>query len=248
MADPAELAFLANAAARGEELLTGLSWLASQASGLSLPGAAVLGLAGALLLAVGARHRRFIGVVGGGAVGALAALAAGGWLRTRWPGLPLPALVASAAAGLAVLGGLFPPIFVCLTGALPGAVLGVAAPIADQPLYGLVAGAAALGALALWGPELVAVAVASTLGAGLLGGALLAAAGPRPEVSALAARPFLLLAWLVVVGAAGGALQLGQSWGKGTRRSGSGRGGDVAPVSPPDRPAGRAARSPGSRP
>jgi hypothetical protein len=248
VADAAEVAFLANAAARGEELLAGLSWLASLAAGLSLPVAGLLGLLGALLLAAGARGRRPIGVAGGAAVGALAALAASGWVRARWPGLPIPALVAGGAAGLAVLGGLAPPVFVFAAGALPGAVLGVAAPIADQPLYGLVAGAAALGALALWGPELVAVGVASTLGAGLLGGALLAVAGPRPEVSALVARPFLLLAWLAVVGAAGGALQLGRAWGKGAGRSGGGPGSDVAPVSLPDRPGGRAARSPGSRP
>jgi hypothetical protein len=241
VADPAEVAFLASAAARLDEALGGLSRLASLASGLPLPTAGALAVAGVLLLVVGARSRRVIGAVGGAAVGALAALAAAGWVQARWPELPRPALAAGGAAALGVLGGLWPPLFVFAAGALPGAVLGVAVPVAERPLVGLAVGAAALGGLALVAAELTAVAVAAGLGAGLVGGALLAAAGPRPEVSALAARPFLLLAWLAVVGAAGGALQLGSAWGKG----GGGRG--AAPLSPQDRPADRAARSPGSR-
>jgi hypothetical protein len=242
VADPAEVAFLANAAARGEELLAGLTWLASLASGLSLPAAGALALAGAALLASGARRRRPIGMLGGAAVGALLALAAAGWVEARWPTLSRSALVAAGAAGLGVLGGLWPPLFVFAAGALPGAVLGQAVPLAEQPLLGSAAGAVALGCLALVVAELTAVAVAALLGAGLLGGALLAAAGPRPEAAALAARPFLLLAWLAVVGAAGGALQLGRSWSRDAgRRSGPGR------VSPPDPPEDRAARSPGWR-
>lgn len=240
MADPAEAAFLANAAARGGALLDGLSWLASEATRLPLPAAGALALVGALLLAAGARGRRPIGAVGGAAVGALAAQAAGGWVAGRWPGLPLPALVAAAAAAMGVLGGTWPALFAFAAGAVPGAILGAAVPIAGWTLLGLLAGAAALGALAVVFAELTAVVVASVLGAGLLGGALLAAAGPRPEAAALAARPFLLLGWLAVVGAAGGALQVGRSWGQGRRRGGEA-------LSPPDRPEGRAARSPGWR-
>lgn len=240
MTDPAEVAFLANAAARGEEVLAGLAWLASLATGLSLPAAGVLAVAGAALLASGARRRRPIGALGGAAVGALLAVSAAGWVEARWPSVPRPALVAAGAGALAVLGGLWPPLFVFAAGLLPGAVLGQAVPIAEQPLLGLAAGGLALGGLALVVAEFTAVAVAAVLGAGLLGGALLAAAGPRPEAAAMAARPFLLLAWLSVVGAAGGALQLGRSWSRGGARSGG-----AGPLSPPDPPEDRAARSRG---
>jgi hypothetical protein len=239
VADPAEVAFLASAAARAEEALSGLAWLAGHAARLPLPMAGLLALFGGLLLAVGARRRRVIGAVGGAAVGALAVLAASAWLRVHAPGLPLPALVAGGAAGLGALGALAPSTFVLGAGALPGAVLGVAAPIGDEPLLGLLAGAGALGGLALWMPEFVAAVTAATLGAGLLGGALLSLVAARAE---LLARPSLLLAWLVVVGAAGTAAQLGRAWGRG------GRVGSAAGLTPPDRPVDRAARSPGSRP
>lgn len=234
MVDPAEVAFLAHAAARAEEALAGLSALATRSTGLATPAAAALGLAGLLLLGFGARRREVVGAVGGAAIGALAALAAAGWLQARWPAAPRPALAAAGAAALGVLGGLWPPLFAFAAGALPGAVLGVAVPLGEQPLYGLLAGAAALGAASLVAAEFTAVAVAATLGAGLLGGALLALAGPRPEVSALAARPALLLAWLVVVGTAGGALQWGRAWGRGGGKAG---GGPAPPVSPRDPPA-----------
>lgn len=240
MADPAEVAFLANAAARAEEALAGLSTLAAQATRLSTPAAAALGAAGLGLLLAGARSRRVIGAVGGAALGAAAALAAAGWAQARWPELPRPALAAAGAAALGVLGARWPPLFVAAAGALPGALLGVAAPVADRPLLGLALGAAALGGVALLLAELTAVAVAASLGAGLLGGAALAFLGPGPEAAALAARPAVLVAWLVVVGAAGGALQWGRAWGRGAARPG-------APLTPPDRPADRAARSPGSR-
>jgi hypothetical protein len=242
-ADPAEVAFLASAAARAEEVLGGLSTLASRATGLSWPVAALVGVTGAALLLFGARSRRVIGAVGAAEVGALAVLAAGAWLEARWPALPRPALAAAGAVAMGLLGAAWPHLFVLAAGALPGAVLGVAVPVADRPWLGLAIGAAALGALASMAAELTAVAVAAVLGAGLLGGAALAAAGRTPEVAALAARPFLLVAWLVVVGAAGGAAQLGRSWG----RAGGARRGGEPPLTPPDRPADRAARSPGWR-
>jgi hypothetical protein len=240
--DPNQTAFLAAAATRAEEALAGLTQLAEAAVGLPQAWAAALGVLGLLLLAAGARRRRLIGALGGAAVGALLGLAAGAWMGARWPGLPRGALPWAAATALAALGGLAPSLFVFAAGALPGAVLGAAVPIADRPELGLVVGALVLGSLALVAAEFVAVAVASSLGAALLGGALLALASPG-LARELAARPAVGLAWVVVVGAAGMAFQLGRSFGT----SGGGRG--AAPtgrLSPPDRPEDRSARSPGS--
>ncbi|MBK9518925.1 MAG: hypothetical protein IPO09_16555 [Anaeromyxobacter sp.] len=241
--DPAETAFLVAAAARGEEGLAGLVGLAGLSARLPVAVGAVLAAAGIVLLVAGARWRRPMGLLGGAAVGALAALAAAPYLEARWPGLPRPALAAAGAAALAVLGVAFPPLVTFAAGALPGAVLGAAVPIAGSTAFGLLAGGLATGAVALLVADLTARALASLLGAALAGAGLLAlvAASAAPEARELAARPFLLLAWLLVVGAAGVAAQRGRTGG-----AGRGRGG--AAVSPPDRPAARAARSPGSPP
>jgi hypothetical protein len=235
-AGPTEATFLAAAAARGEEALAGLGGLGEAAVGLPAPAAAALGLAGLLLLVAGARRRRPIGALGGAVVGALAALAARRGLAEV--ALSSAGLTLAGAAGLGLLGGLAPRLFVFAAGALPGAVLGAAAPIAGSPLGGALAGGAALGALALVAAEPIAVAVASTLGAALLGGAALAGALPRAVAREVVARPFLLLAWVALVGTVGAAFQLGRSFQEGGARS--------APVTPPARPGDPAARSPGS--
>jgi hypothetical protein len=241
-ADPAEATFLAATAARGEEVLAGLGDLGELALELPLPAAAALAVAGLVLLLAGARRRRPIGILGGAVVGLLAALAARHWIEARWPGFPLGGVAAAGTVGLAVLGGMAPRAFVLAAGALPGAVLGAAVPIGDSPLAGAVAGAAALGALTSVAAELTAAAVASTLGALLLGGGLLAAVVPPAEGRELVARPFALLAWVVVLGAVGVVFQQGRAFqaGGGPRPGGG-------PLSPEDRPADRAARSPGSR-
>lgn len=242
-ADPAEVAFLAAAASRAEEALAGLAGLGEWAGALPWWLGAALLLAGLLLAAVGTRWPRLVGGAGGVAVGALASLAGAAWLEGRWPGLPRPALAALGAVALGLTGALLPKVALFAAGALPGAVLGAAVPIAGWAGWGVLACGAATGAVALLLSEFTAAVLAALLGAALSGAGLLALAQGSPALRALAGRPFLLLAWLLVVTVSGVAAQLGGAAGRGAKG-----GGRAAPISPPDRREGRAARSPGSPP
>ena len=242
-ADPAEVAFLAAAARRAEEALAGLSALGARAGALPWWLGAALLLAGLLLAAVGTRWPRLVGGAGGGAVGALSALAAAGWLESRWPGMPRPALLALGAAALGVAGALLPKLAHFAAGALPGALLGAGVPIAGWAGWGVLACGAATGAVAVLVSDFTAATTAALLGAALSGAGLLALAQAPAELRELVLRPSPLVAWLLVVSVAGVAAQLGGA--PGGRARGGGR---PAPVSPPDRREGRAARSPGSPP
>jgi len=209
-----EAAFLAAAASRLEELLSGLSWLGGRAIELGLPAGAPVLLAGLWLLLDGARRPRSLGAVGGAAAGALAALAARAWLEAHLPAASTWAGVAAGAVGGAVVGGLLPPAFAFAVGALPGGVLGSVVEVGGSRLAGLGLGAAALGAVSVFGGRATRAVAAGSLGAlacGVGGLALLGAWGSRPLAEELAGRPALLAGWLLVVGGAGAACQLGSA-------------------------------------
>jgi hypothetical protein len=206
-----EAAFLAAAAVRLESLLSGLAWLAGRSIGLGLPAGAVLLLAGAWLLLDGARRPRALGAVGGAAAGALAVLAAQGWLGEHLPAASSWAGVAAGAVGGAVAGGLLPPAFLFAVGALPGGVLASVVEVGGSRLAGLLLGAAALGSVSVFAGRATRALAAGTIGAlasGAAGLALLGAWGGRPLAEELAGRPLLLVGWLLVVGVAGAARHL----------------------------------------
>jgi len=227
---PDETLFLAAAAARVQEALAGLSGLAVEARRLPRLAAWGLGVAGLLLLVVGARRRHVIGLVGGAAVGAVAGLVLHS--LELWPGLSRFGLVAAGGVALGLLGALVPPVFAFAAGALPGAVLGAEVAIGVHHGLGLLAGALALGALSLAMARVTAAAVSGVLGAALLGAAILQLLGDRPLAGEMATRPAILVGWLLVVGLAGAALQYVQA---GSERARGGRGA----ATPPEDPAAR---------
>jgi len=210
---------------------------ASEAAALALGQpdavAATLALAGLVLLAVGIRWPRVAGALGGAAVGGLAVLAARGWLLDRWPDVPLPAFGLAAAAGLLAAGALWPRGSALAAGALLGGVLCSALALGGGPRAVPAVGALLLGLVAWLAWRKALAALAALAGAALLGGALLAWL-PQPLAGELAGRPAALLTWLATLTAVGLAFQLGAAPGS------TGR------LSPADRPAAPAARSPGS--
>lgn len=162
---------------------------------------------GAAALTVPARSRRALAVVGGFALGGLAALAARGWISAHVGISPWISAAVAAVAGAAIGGG-WPRAFPFVAGAVPGAVIGSGVPLAGRALLGAAAGAAVGGVVGL-----AAGRAAVTVALSLVGGALVAVGGvallgARPFAEQLAARPFALAALAVVLGVAGAAYQL----------------------------------------
>lgn len=193
-----------------------LGWveaLAGEVASAPWPVAAALIALGMVQLAAGARARRPIAVIGGAAVGALAASAFGGPLAefTGLSGRSLTGVAAAVAGGLC---GAFPPLFPAAGGALPAALAAaVLAPEAQRSLamgVGLVAGAAG----GLLAARLVAATVAATVGALAVALGLAGALHHAGVQRALAAHPASLLAVAVVLAVAGVALQLPGAWRK----------------------------------
>lgn len=165
----------------------------------------VLVVSGAVLLAAADRLRRPVALLGGAAVGALAAYAA----RPVLPATLSPTAWGWAAAVLCGGGAaLAPTAFPALAGALAGALLGVHVPVAGKPALGaLIAGAVGAALLSV-GARSVAAILASLAGGLAVGVGLVTLAGGREIGVEIAARPLVLLGVAVVLGIAGAAFQL----------------------------------------
>lgn len=227
--------FPPGAVALGQGLRNGAAALASQAIGQPVAVAAGLGLAGLVLLVLGVRWPRVAGALGGAAAGALAAL---GWFGALGGAALEPGdhwKVAGAAAVLLVAGGLWPRTAALAFGLLAGVAAGSAVAAGPDRPTGTALGALACGLAAWFLWRRVLAALASLLGAALLGGAALALL-PVALAREAANRPALLLAWLAT------GLVVGLAFQAGAAPAGRGK-----KVSPEDRPADPGARSPGSR-
>jgi hypothetical protein len=166
---------------------------------------------GAVLLAAADRLRRPVALLGGAAVGALAAHAA----RAALPGALSPAGWAWVAAILCGGGAaLAPAAFPALAGALAGALLGAHVPVAGKPALGAFIAAAVGAALFSVGARTVAAVLASVAGGLAVGVGLVVLAGGREIGVELATSPFVLLGIAVVLGIAGAAFQLAGEKGR----------------------------------
>lgn len=188
---------------------------------------ALLVLVGAAALTLPARSRQGLGVLGGVALGAVAALAARGWIAAHLGLSPAPAALLGAAAGAAA-GGAWPKAFPFAAGAVPGAVLGAGVPLSGRAILGAAAGAAIGGVVGLAAGRPAAIALASLAGGALVAVGGVALLGARPLAAELAARPFALAAIAVVLGVAGAAYQIARDAGA--------RGRAEQPLEPPPRP------------
>lgn len=193
------------------QALAALARLVGWLRGLGPLAGIALSLAGVALLTAADRLRRPTAVLGGAAVGALAARAAGALLPAALPPAGWGWVLAILCGGAA---GLAPILFPVLAGALVGALLGVHVPVAGKPALGAALAAAVGGALLAVGARSVAVVLAC-LGGGLaVGVGLVTLAGGRELAAELAARPLVLLGVAVVAGVAGAAFQLSAERGR----------------------------------
>jgi hypothetical protein len=195
-----------------ELMLAGLARGAFVARALAPWLGVLLALVGLAALAAGARWRRPAAAAGGAILGAFCGLALHPLVASRIGGVDR---VTTVALGAALVGGgglLAPFVFPFVAGALPCALLARHVPVAGSGLYGLAIGALVGGVLGLVFAETVAALVASSIGAVLLGGALLALLRAKPITAELADRPFLLLAWIAILAVAGAGFQRGRAW------------------------------------
>lgn len=178
--------------------------------GLPWPVAVAALLAGIAALGFGARARRPLAVAGGALVGLVAGAALVSWLGG---GVAVPRLLAATlgAVALGVLGGLFPPLFIFVAGALPGGLLASGLPAAGQPWYALL-GLAVGGLMALGLARWVAAVAAAGLGAALLAAGLFGTAGDWAPARVLASHPLVLATLLAVVTVSGAAFQHATAW------------------------------------
>jgi hypothetical protein len=197
-------------ASRLTELVEGLAALAAVVRPLGRGVGTGLVAVGIVLLTVATRRRRPLAIVGGAAVGALAALAMRDALRVHLGGGQAIAAVAAAAAGAAA-GGLAPVAFPFAAAALPGALLGWEVPLAGRPVLGAAAGGLIAGLAGLALGRALAATVASIAGGLLVTLGLLATAGAHPLAREIAVRPFALVAFTAVTAIAGAAFQLATS-------------------------------------
>jgi hypothetical protein len=209
------------------EILAGVGALAARVQPLGLALGAPLATAGLAALSVGTRHRRALATAGLAAVGALASAALREPVAAHLGVSAAPAAVLLAVAG-ALGGALVPAAFPFGVAALAGALAGAHLPLGGRPELGAAAGGLAIGIVGLLLSRLVSAVAASLGGALVLGLGLLACLKESALARELAGRPAAVVAFAVVVGNAGAALQL--SAGTATSR------------------AGPAARSPGSPP
>ncbi len=181
--------------------------LAERLHALPWPAALALAVLGLAALAVGARWRRPLAVVGGAALGWVAGMGIAPWL-SREVGVPPMATRMVAAALVAALSGFLPQAFLFAAGALPGALVGS---LPQEPV-GAWAGLALGGVAGLMVGRAVAAMAAACLGATLLTAAALAASDRWEALGALAERPFVLVTLAAVVAVAGAAYQWRRAW------------------------------------
>lgn len=178
-----------------------------------LPSIAALALAlgGTVVLLFGSRVRRPLAAVGGAAVGFLAIAVAPSWVANN-VGISSGTLMALTASALAVLGVVFPSVFLVAAGALPGAFVGATFPIHGSIWLGTAVGAILTGIAALFAARWVAAGAAALLGACLISAALLVTGNSWTVVRLLSDRPFVILAFTIVLAVAGAAFQLRDAW------------------------------------
>ncbi len=200
---------IASAPARLADALSALERSVNAVLPLGAAAGVLLAAVGIAALTVATRHRLTLAVVGGAALGALAALTLSGALRLHLGIPPLASAAVGAVVGAAAC-GLFPSMLPLGVGALLGALLGASFPVGGRAAVGQAAAALGLGFVALLWAREVAAAFASLAGGLLLGAGLLATFGAHPLARELAGHPFALLAFAVVTGVAGAALQSGR--------------------------------------
>jgi hypothetical protein len=163
--------------------------------------------AGLAALAVATRFRRPLAVLGGAALGVLAAFALRGRLAAHLGLSVAPAALVAAVAGGAAC-GLWPWAFPVAAGALPGALLGGTVPLAGRALLGAAAGAALGGVVGAAFARVVGAAFAAGAGGALAAVGLAVALDGHPLAREIARRPFALAAVALVLAIAGAAFQL----------------------------------------
>lgn len=164
-------------------------------------------LVGVAALALAGRSRAGLAVIGGAALGAVAALAARGWIAAH-VGLSRGWAAALAAAIGAAAGGAWPGAFPLLAGAIPGAILGAGVPLSGRAYVGAAAGAVVGGVVGLAAGRAAATALACLAGGALVAVGGVALLGARPIAGELVAHPFALAAVAIVLAIAGAAYQL----------------------------------------
>jgi hypothetical protein len=211
---------LAASVSRLGEALAALGRAAAWAHGAGPVAGALLAIVGVLALTVALRAPRPLAVAGGALVGALAGLAVRGPLALHL-GLAATTSAAAGAAVAAAACGLLPPLFPFAAGALPGALLGLHAPLGGRAALGAAVGGLVAGAIALVFARPVTAIVAALAGGLAFGTGLLALLGARPLGEELASRPLALLAFALVTGIAGAAFQLARGEPRGPSRAAS---------------------------
>ena len=194
-------------AARAADALAGITQAVGAVRAAGPAAAVALLVLGLGALTVAWRAQRVLAGLGGAAAGALAAWAFRGGLSLHLGVSPVTAaLVLAPICG--VLSAALPRFFPFAAAALPGAVLGLGAPIAGRPWLGAVAVGLAAGFVAAAFARSAGITFASLAGGLFTALGLIGLAGDRAVVAAVASRPLVTLGFALVLGVAGASFQL----------------------------------------
>jgi hypothetical protein len=191
------------------EQLAGRFFPAAAAHLASWPAALLAGLAGLALLVAGIRLGRVLAAGGSAVVGYLAGLALVPSFSLWTLPAETPAFAAAAVLGLLALAS--PELYPVLLGLVPGALLGIRAPVAGSAWLGAAAGGLVLAALAVLLRRIVLAATAATAGAALVAVALLALSHMVPALAFLGQRPALLAGFAVLLAVVSATFQVSVS-------------------------------------
>jgi hypothetical protein len=193
--------------AAAERLAARVPEIALSLGARSWPLAALAALFGIALLVVGIRLGPLLTAAGGALVGWIAGSMLPA-LGAEWA-LPaaLPGWVAAAVLGLT--SAFAPAVYPIALGALPGALLGLSAPLGGHPWLGAGLVGLLLAGLALALRRVIIAATAAVPGAALLMASLIALSARFPALGVLARRPMLLLGIGALLAVAGTAFQVG---------------------------------------